>query len=184
MFHDLRYTLRLLRKTPATTVIAVLTVAIGVGANTAIFSVIRAVLLKPLPYADADRLVVLDERWPNLSGARPISKLNYRDWAEQNTVFERIAAVSWGSVTVNEGAQPVYVNGSLVSPSYFDVFGLRAAVGRTIAPGEDQPGHEHVVVVSTARRSRTAVGGGETEARRHARAGTRRDGHHRRPAGP
>src|ERR1700674_4337938 len=51
---------------------------------------------------DADHLVVLDERWPNLPGPRPISKLNYRDWAEQNTVFERIAAVSWGSVTVNE----------------------------------------------------------------------------------
>jgi predicted permease len=148
MLHDLRYAFRLLRKTPATTIIAVLTIAIGVGANAAIFSVIRAVLLKPLPYADAERLVRLAEKWPNLTGPRPASKLNYRDWAAQNTVFEGIAAVSWGSVTVNEGAQPVHVNGSLVSASYFDLFGLRAAVGRTFEASEDQPGHEHVVVLS------------------------------------
>src|SRR5580698_3375126 len=123
MLHDLRYAFRLLRKTPATTIMAVLTIAIGVGANAAIFSVIRAVLLKPLSYAHAERLVRLSERWPNLTGPRPASKLNYRDWAEQNTVFEGIAAVSWGSVTVSEGTQPVYVNGSLVSASYFDLFG-------------------------------------------------------------
>src|ERR1700681_695140 len=109
MFDDLRYAFRLLRRTPSTTVITLLTLAIGVGANTAIFSVIRAVLLKPLPYANAERLVRLAEKWPNLTGPRPTSKLNYRDWAEQNTVFERMAAVSWGSVTVREGTQPVYV---------------------------------------------------------------------------
>ena len=70
MFHDLRYALRLIRKTPIASVIAILTVAIGVGANTAIFSIIRAVLLKPLPYADADRLVQISESWPMRAGPR------------------------------------------------------------------------------------------------------------------
>jgi hypothetical protein len=75
ILHDLRYAFRLLRKTPATTIIAVLTIGIGVGANAAIFCVIRAVLLKPLPYANADRLVRLAEKWPSLTGPRPASKL-------------------------------------------------------------------------------------------------------------
>jgi putative ABC transport system permease protein len=148
MLNDLHYALRLMRKSPSATIIAVLTLAMGVGANTAIFSLIRAVLLKPLPYADANRLALLGERWPTLAGPRIISRLNYRDWAEQNTVFERMAAVTWGNVTVSSGNPPVHVEGSLVSPAYFDVFGLRATVGRTFAPHEDQPGRDHVVVLS------------------------------------
>jgi putative ABC transport system permease protein len=106
MFNDLRYALRLMRKSPSATIIAVLTLAIGVGANTAIFSIVRAVLLKPLPYADAKRLVLLGERWPTLPGPRIISRLNYRDWTEQNTVFERMAAVTWGDVTVSSVNPP------------------------------------------------------------------------------
>jgi predicted permease len=148
MIQDLRHALRLIRKSPGAAIIAVLTVAIGVGANTAIFSVIRAVLLKPLPYADADRVVALAESWPNLNGPRPISKLNYRDWAEQNTVFELMAAVRWWTVTLSAGGEPVYLAGSLVSPSYFQVFGLHAALGRTFAAGDEQPGHADVVVLS------------------------------------
>jgi hypothetical protein len=112
MIQDLRYALRVMRKSPGTTIIAMLTVAIGVGANTAIFSVVRAVLLKPLPYADAGRLVSLNETWPNLPGPRPISRLNYLDWAAQNTVFESIAAVRWANATLSDGAQPIYVEAS------------------------------------------------------------------------
>jgi putative ABC transport system permease protein len=148
VLNDLRYALRLIRNTPVASVIAVLTVAVGVGANTAIFSIIRAVLLKPLPYADADRLVQISESWPSLPGPRPISRLNYDDWVAQSDVFERVAAVSWGSATVGTGDHPFWVDGSLVSPSYFDVFGLRAEIGRTFAPNEDQPGHDRVVVLS------------------------------------
>jgi hypothetical protein len=148
VFNDLRYALRLTRKRPTATAVAVITLAIGVGANTAIFGIIRAVLLKPLPYADAKRLVLLAERWPMLPGPRPMSRLNYRDWAAQNTVFERIAAVTWGEATMSGGYEPVQVAGSLVSPAYFDVFGLHAALGRTFAPDEDQPGRDHVVVLS------------------------------------
>jgi hypothetical protein len=89
------------------------------------------VLLAPLPFREPERLVELTERWPNRPGPRPISTLNYRDWANQSTVFEQMAAVSWGSVTVSDGSEPVYVDGSLVSPSYFELFGLHAAIGRT-----------------------------------------------------
>ena len=100
--NDLRYALRVLRTSPAATLVAVLTLAIGVGANTAIFGI---VLLKPLPYADADRLVVVFERWPNLSEPKPISRLNYRDLVDESTVFERIAAETWGDVTVSGGSE-------------------------------------------------------------------------------
>ncbi|HWF84715.1 MAG TPA: ABC transporter permease [Vicinamibacterales bacterium] len=148
LLHDLQYALRLIRKTPVASAIAVLTIAIGVGANTAIFSVIHAVLLTPLPYAHADRLVQLNESWPSLPGPRPTSRLNYLDWVAQSDVFERIAAVSWGDATLGGADHPVWVDGSLVSPSYFDVFDLHAELGRTFAEGDDQPGHDHVVVLS------------------------------------
>jgi putative ABC transport system permease protein len=148
LLHDLRYALRLIRRGPGAAIVALLTMAVGVGANAAIFSIIRAVLLAPPPFRNPERLVELTEQWPNLPGPRPISTLNYRDWADQSTVFDRMAAVSWGSVTVSDGPQPVYVDGSVVSPSYFELFGLHAALGRTFAPDEDQPGRAHVVVLS------------------------------------
>jgi putative ABC transport system permease protein len=144
---DLGYAFRNSARQPGFTFTVIVTLAIGIGANTAIFSVARTVLLEPRPYADAGRLVTLNERWPQLPGPRPVSMLNYRDWATQNTVFDRIAAVSWGSVTVSGAGEPVFVNGSTVSPAYFDVFGLRPALGRTFSPGEDQPGRDRVVVL-------------------------------------
>lgn len=147
LLHDVRYAFRTLRRQRAFSATAVLTLAIGIGANVALFTVIRSVLLTARPYADADRIVTINEQWPSLPGGRPVSMQNYRDWAQQNTVFERIAALSWGSVTVSDGRQSVFVNGSLVSPTYFDVFGLRPALGRTFAPDEDQPGRDHVVVL-------------------------------------
>jgi putative ABC transport system permease protein len=144
---DLRYALRSCARQPGFTCIVMATLAIGIGANTAIFSVVRTVLLEPRPYADADRLVTLNERWPRLPGPRPVSMLNYQDWAGQSTVFDGIAAVSWGSVTVGGAGEAVYVNGSTVSPAYFDVFGLHAALGRTFAPDEDQPSRDRVAVL-------------------------------------
>ncbi|HEY1307760.1 MAG TPA: ABC transporter permease [Vicinamibacterales bacterium] len=148
LLQDARQAARFLRRSPGFTFAAVVTLGLAIGANSAIFAVVRAVLLRPLPYADADRLVMLGERWPNLSGTRPVSMLNYLDWTHESTVFEKIAAVSWGSVTVNDGPRPTFVEGALVSPSYFEVFGLRSALGRTFAPGEDQPGRTRVVVLS------------------------------------
>src|SRR4030095_2840009 len=148
LLRDTRYAARSLRRSPGFFVTAVLTLGLAIVANPAIFAVVRAVLLQPLAYADADRLVILGERWPNLTGARPVSMQNYLDWTQQSTVFEKIAAVSWGSVTVNDGSNPIFVEGALVSPSYFDVFGLRAALGRTFAPEDDDPDRPRVVVLS------------------------------------
>ena len=109
LLRDTRYAARSLRRSPGFFVTAVLTLGLAIGANSAIFAVVRAVLLQPLAYADADRLVILGERWPNLTGARPVSMQNYLDWTQQSTVFEKIAAVSWGSVTVNDGSNPTHV---------------------------------------------------------------------------
>jgi putative ABC transport system permease protein len=148
LFSDLRYALRLIRKTPMATTVAVLTLAIGVGANTAIFSVVRTVLLGPLPYRDANRLVVLTERWPTLNGPKPISRSNYLDWTAQNTVFEQMAVDMWGDATISDGNVPVRVQGAFVSPTYFEVFGLRPALGRAFASDEGQSGRGHVVVLS------------------------------------
>jgi putative ABC transport system permease protein len=150
LFHDTRYAVRTLRKSPSFTSLAVLTLALGIGANAAIFSVIRAVLLKPPPYADADRLVRLSETRPNTPGySGAISAPNYLDWAQQNTVFEQMAAVTGGSATLSRGTtNPVFVEGRTVSASYFEVFGLRAALGRTFASDEGHPDKRHVVVLS------------------------------------
>src|SRR3982751_102638 len=103
MLADLRYALRLIRKSPVASAIAILTIAIGVGANTAIFSIIRAVLLQPLSYAHADRLVQISESWPSRPGPRPVSSLNYADWIAQSDLIEQTAAVSWGSATIGAG---------------------------------------------------------------------------------
>jgi putative ABC transport system permease protein len=145
---DVRYAIRSLGRTPAFAAAAFLTLALGVGANVAVFAVIRAVLLGPLPYADADRLVRLTESWPNLGGPRPVSFLNFLDWAAQNTVFERMVAVSWGSVTVGDGVRPSYAEGAFVSTDYFDLFGLHASIGRTFSREDGDRGHERVAVIS------------------------------------
>src|SRR5712691_5585471 len=121
ILQDLRCAIRSLRQAPAFSVVAVLTLALGIGANAAIFTVIRAVLLKSPPYADADRLVLLGEKRPDTSNyGGAISAPNYLDWVRQNTVFEQMAAVTGGGVTL----------------------------GLTFAPDEDQPAKAHVVILS------------------------------------
>jgi putative ABC transport system permease protein len=147
---DARYGARTLRRNAGVSAVIIATLAIGIGANAAIFSVIRAALLKPPPYSDADRLVLLGETTPGspaFSGA--ISAPNYLDWTQQNTVFEQMAAETGGSITLSGGTTAaIYVDGRSVSPSYFDVFGLHAALGRTFTRDEDQQAKAQVVVLS------------------------------------
>ncbi len=147
---DTRHSLRGLRRSPGFTLVAVLTLAIGIGANIAIFSTIRTVLLRPPQYLDPERLILLTETRPETPGySGAISAPNYLDWTQQNTVFEEMAAVTGGSVTLSGiTPDPVYVRGRTVSASYFDVFGMRAALGRTFAPDEGQPTRNRVVVLS------------------------------------
>ena len=132
---------------PGFTIVAVLTLAIGIGANTAIFSFVDAVLLKPLPYAEPDRIMRVLEKPPG-GGVNGISTMNYLDWQKDNTVFEYMAAQNGGSVTLTGAAEPVQLRGSMVSPHYFDIFSVQAALGRTFAKDEDQPGKDHVAVLS------------------------------------
>jgi hypothetical protein len=151
ILQDLSYASRTLRRNPAFTIVAILTLAIGIGANTAIFSFVDGVLLKPLPYASAERIVRVLEKPPGAPDARNgISTLNFLDWQRQKTVFEYIAARTGGSVTLTGVANPIQFRGARMSAHGFDIFGVRAVLGRTFAPDEDQLGKNHVAVLSNA----------------------------------
>jgi putative ABC transport system permease protein len=145
VLQDLRYSLRTLRKSPGFACVAILTLALGIGANTAIFSFVDGILLKPLPYPDPGRIVRVLEKPPG--GQRNgISTLNFLDWQKENTVFEAMAAQTGGAVTLSGSGEPVLLRGARVSARFFEIFGIRAGLGRTFLPDEDQT--EHVVVLS------------------------------------
>src|SRR4030095_11610737 len=103
----------------------------------------------PLPYPESDRIVRVLEKLPN-GGPNAISTLNYLDWANQNTVFEYIAAEAGWRATVSGGDEPVVIQGARASAHYFDIFGVKPALGRTFLPDEDQLGKDHVVLLSHA----------------------------------
>ncbi len=146
---ELRHSVRTLRHSPGFTAVAILTLAIGIGANTAIFSFVDAMLLKPLPYPDADRIVRVMEKPPR--GARNgISTLNFLDWQRDNTVFDFMSAQTGDAVTLTGGSEPIQLRGALVSAGYFKVFGAEPELGRTFLPGEDELGKHHVAVISHA----------------------------------
>jgi putative ABC transport system permease protein len=143
---DLRYAIRMMAKRPGFTIIAALTLALGIGANTAIFSAVNAVLLKPLPFPESEQLVDLSETFkPNGFGS--VSVPNYEDWKNQNTVFAGISAYSFTSFNLEGGDTPQRVPGIRVSANYFDVLGIKPALGRAFISGEDVAGHERVVVI-------------------------------------
>jgi putative ABC transport system permease protein len=145
--HDLRYAIRRLGNSPSFSAIAIVTIALAIGANTAMFSFVHAVLLSPLPYPEPARIVRVLERVPN-GNPNNISTLNYLDWTKQNAVFEYMAAEAGWRATLTGGNEPVSIRGALVSAHYFDIFGVTPAIGRSFVDGEDQPGHDRVVVLS------------------------------------
>ena len=146
-FHDLRYAVRLLRNSSWLSAVAIATIALTIGANTAMFSFVNGMLLSPLPYPESDRIVRVLEKLPT-GGLNGISTLNYLDWTNQNAVFEYMAAeVGWGATLTGRG-EPVVIRGARVSAHYFDIFGAKPAVGRTFLPGEDQPGKDRVVLLN------------------------------------
>jgi putative ABC transport system permease protein len=146
---DLRYSARMLAKTPGFTIVSLLTLALGIGANTAIFSFVDAVFLKPLPYPDSDRILFVLEKPPR-GDRNGISTLNYLDWKKQNDVFEYMTPFASGVVTLTGMGEPVQLRRGSVAPEYFNIFGVHMAIGRTLAAGEDQPGKNQVVVLSHA----------------------------------
>src|SRR5712692_3272440 len=149
MFQDLRYAFRMLLRSPGFTAIAVLALALGIGANTAIFSVVNAVLLRPLPYREPDRLVQLWCTEP----AKGISRMgfappDFREVRDQNQVFEQMAAFYFRNYTLMGTAQPERLRGVIVSPNLFRLLGVMPALGRDFLPEEETFGKHRVVVLS------------------------------------
>jgi predicted permease len=144
---DVRYGTRVLLKNPTVTFVVALTIALGVGANTTIFSIVNGVLLRPLPFREPSRLVGLRETLPD-EGSIPTAYRTFAEWRDRSTVFESIAGMSRWNPNLESGDQPLRVSGMAVSASYFDVMGLRPVVGRTFLPEEDRSGAEKVVVLS------------------------------------
>jgi putative ABC transport system permease protein len=147
LWNDFRYALRWLRKTPAFTVVAVLTLAIGIGANTTIFSVIQAVLLRPLPFRDPGRLCLVMERLPNIGALGP-SWENLQDWRAQNHSFEGIAAARNAPMTFTGAGEPERLQAQMASAGLFPLLGVQPVRGRAFAETEDKAGAAPVVLLS------------------------------------
>src|SRR5688500_1469658 len=133
---DLRYAIRMLRKTPGFTLVAVLTLALGIGANTAIFTVVNALLLRPLPYGDPGRLVMVWQDFRARGGPADewASPGNYVDWSRERSLFDGVAAIGGWRPILAGGAEPEPIPGEQVTHEYFDVLGVRPVLGRTFQP--------------------------------------------------
>lgn len=152
IIQDVRYGWRKLWAQPGFAVVAILTLALGIGANTAIFSVVHAVLLRPLPYAEPDRLVQIWEVSPDGDDHNVVSSGNYLDWRERATSFEELGAYGWtfGVGLIGDDGEPVHVVGTTMTPSVFRMLGVEALYGRTFTPEEGIRGGGSVVLLSHA----------------------------------
>jgi putative ABC transport system permease protein len=148
MINDLRYALRQLLKAPSFTAVAILTLALGIGACSAIFSVVNTVLLRPLDYPQPDRIVIIREtnfpQFPEFSVSPP----NYLDWEKQTKSYEYLAAYSGAGLNLTGEGEPQRLVGVKATAHYFDAYGVKPALGRMLLPEEDAPGKNHVVVLS------------------------------------
>jgi putative ABC transport system permease protein len=146
LWQDVRYGVRLLLKSPGFALVAVFVLALGIGANSAIFSVVNAVLLRPLPYADPDRLVILWEK--SATQDTSVSYPNFIDWRDQNQVFERIAAFRRESFNLIGAGEPERLSGRMISSSFFSTLGVQPLMGRDFVAAEDRAGGNRVVILS------------------------------------
>ena len=147
MIQDVRYGFRMLLKHPGFSIVVILTLAIGIGANAALFSVVNGVLLKPLPYPQPEQLMTLHQSKPNFAtGAIPYP--NFLDWQRENTTFSAMAISRGSSFSLLGVGDAEQVGGRWVSADFFSVLGVNAALGRTFAPGEDQRGVDPVAIIS------------------------------------
>lgn len=147
MIQDLRYGVRMLLKNPSFTVVIVLTLALGIGANVALFSIVNGVLLNPLPYPQPDQLVTLHQSKPNFAtGAIPYP--NFQDWQKENRTFSAMAISRGASFSLIGLGEAEQVTGRRVSAEFFSVLGVKPALGRSFVPGEDARGAGPVVVIS------------------------------------
>ena len=144
---DVRYAARLLRRTPVFTAVALITLALVIGANTAIFSVLNAVLLRPLPYAFPERLVMIGDRGPD-GAAGNVGYTTFLDWRDRSHSFEEMALVRSWTPTLAANGEPERINGMRVSANFFPTLGVRPALGRDFRIDEDTPASWHVVILS------------------------------------
>ncbi|MGH8162870.1 MAG: ABC transporter permease, partial [Rhodanobacteraceae bacterium] len=151
MLTDLRYAFRLLLKSPGFTLVAVLTLALGIAASTAIFSVVDAVLLHPLPYPHSEQIVSISQTTRSTGVSNEdASPANFLDWSAQNSVFAEMACVSSSQRNLSGDEQPERVRASMASSHFFALFGTPPLLGRAFGPADAKPGHAHVVVLSHA----------------------------------
>lgn len=147
LWQDIRYGARMLLKNPGVTIIVIIALALGIGANTAIFSVVNAVLLRPMPYDESERLVFLNEKSPALD-EMSISYPNFTDWRNQNQTFEKMGVYNRGSYNLTGVGEPVRITTGQVSADLFSALRVNAAHGRVFTNDEDRPGGTPVVVLS------------------------------------
>jgi putative ABC transport system permease protein len=148
LWQDVRFGFRMMKKKPGVTIIAVLALALGIGANTAIFSVVNTVLLRPLPYKDPSRIMLVFWTAPKLSVEDfPASAPDFIDWREQNQVFERMAAITGESFNLTGQGEPERIMSASVSADLFPLLGVNASRGRTFTAEEEQRGRNKVVVM-------------------------------------
>jgi predicted permease len=146
ILNDIRYGIRGLRKRPGFTTVAVLTLALGIGANSAIFSVLNAVLLRPLPYAGADRIVRIDET--EGKGGMGVSPPNLLDFQQQNRTFESVAGYTGGNFILTHAGDPLRIQSCAISADLFSVLGVRPLIGRSFLATEEKPGEDRVALIS------------------------------------
>lgn len=159
--HDLTQALRVLRRSPGFLVIALVTIALGVGANSAIFGVIRGVLLRPLPFAEPDRLIaVYENNQPDHSPRSQLAAADYVDYRRDQAALTDIGVVGYADLAYEGNGDPVSLRGLRFSPNVFSILGVRPVLGRTFLPNEDEPGHSSVLVLSYA--TWQSVFGGDT----------------------
>ena len=146
LWQDLRYGLRMLLKNPGFTAVAIITLALGIGANTAIFSVVNAVLLRPLAMEDPSRVVYLQEAWKGIFPGFSVG--NFADVQRQSTSFRKLCASHNASFNIATAEAPERVEGEYATADYFATFGVQPIAGRTFTADEDKPGRGEVVVIS------------------------------------
>ncbi|HWF03202.1 MAG TPA: ABC transporter permease [Candidatus Angelobacter sp.] len=147
LLQDLRYGFRMLAKAPTFSIIAIITLALGIGANTAIFSVVNGVLLNPLPFHDPEQLVSLFQKIPNFENGS-ISYPNFKDWQRMNRTFETLAAYRTVGFTLSGSGEPERLRGEMVSAGLFDLLGMHPLLGRTFSADEDRLGANPTVMIT------------------------------------
>jgi len=145
---DVRFGARTLLKNPGFTIVAVMTLALGIGANTAIFSVVQGVLLAPLPYGQPDRLVVVWQRNLPHKYVADISFPDFQDWQRNARSFQQMAAIAWSGFDLTNPGTPEHVEGNRVSADFFDTLGVKPTLGRAFSSQEDQQGSTPVAIIS------------------------------------